>query len=166
MNIGEKIRLLRKKAGLTQKELGQKLGISQAAIGQFETNRSNPQIETLQKIASALDVPVQDLLPDTLYNRLLGDKAITAYSNLLEQIIGAKGYTFGITEDDDSLYINYPDGILKINLEIADKLQEDIESYTDFKMQELKNKYYNNFIPKNKFNYKTRKVKFSAESDN
>lgn len=43
MSIGNNIRKMRKKAGLTQKELGERLGISQAAIGQFENDSSNPK---------------------------------------------------------------------------------------------------------------------------
>ena len=47
MSTGEKIKIARKKAGLTQRELGEKLGVSQSAVGQFEMDRSNPKLETL-----------------------------------------------------------------------------------------------------------------------
>lgn len=53
-NIGKRIKAARKKAGLTQKELGLKMGISQSAIGQFEKSGANPKIETLIGIAKAL----------------------------------------------------------------------------------------------------------------
>lgn len=62
MTVGENIKKIRKEKGLTQKELGEKLKISQAAIGQFESNASNLQIETIEKIAGALEVPVAHLL--------------------------------------------------------------------------------------------------------
>lgn len=55
MNIGENIRQARKNAGLTQKELGEKLGISAAAVGQFEKKNSNPHNSTVQKIAAVLE---------------------------------------------------------------------------------------------------------------
>ena len=52
---GNLIRSLRIKKGLTQKELGDRLGgISQQQIGQWETGKANPKIETLKKIADAL----------------------------------------------------------------------------------------------------------------
>lgn len=51
---GELIKAARKKAGLTQAELGAKLGISSAAISQFEKPSSNPTSETLEKIATVL----------------------------------------------------------------------------------------------------------------
>ena len=56
MNIGENIRRARKNAGLTQKELGEKLGISAAAVGQFEKKNSNPHNSTVQKIAAVLEI--------------------------------------------------------------------------------------------------------------
>lgn len=64
MNIGENIRQARKNAGLTQKELVEKLGISAAAIGQFEKKNSNPHNSTVQKIAAVLEIS-----PLTLYDQ-------------------------------------------------------------------------------------------------
>ena len=64
MNIGENIRRARKNAGLTQKELGEKLGISAAAVGQFEKKNSNPHNSTVQKIAAVLEIS-----PLSLYNQ-------------------------------------------------------------------------------------------------
>lgn len=67
MTVGEKIRTIRKEKGLTQKELGDKLGkISQQQIGQWETGKANPKKETLQKIAKALEVDIavlMDIIP-------------------------------------------------------------------------------------------------------
>lgn len=62
MDIGEKIKKIRKESGITQKQLAQKLGVSQAAIVQFESEKSNPKIDTLKKIADALNVSVMDFL--------------------------------------------------------------------------------------------------------
>lgn len=54
MNIGENIKRFRKEKGLTQKELGERLNMTQSAIGQFENNTTSPKLETVEKIASAL----------------------------------------------------------------------------------------------------------------
>lgn len=40
MTIGDNIRRFRKREGLTQQQLGDKLGVSQSAIGQFEKGTS------------------------------------------------------------------------------------------------------------------------------
>lgn len=55
MSVGKNIRTIRKERGLTQKELGKLLGVSQAAIGQFENANANLQFETVAKIAKALN---------------------------------------------------------------------------------------------------------------
>lgn len=64
MTTGERIKAARKKAGLTQKELGEKLGVSYQTLAQWENNLRNPKYATLQRIATALDVPVQNLFDD------------------------------------------------------------------------------------------------------
>lgn len=70
MSIGNKIRDARKKAGLTQKELGERLGISYQTIAQWENNLRNPKFTTLQKIADALHVDVSVFLPKEFIDSL------------------------------------------------------------------------------------------------
>ncbi len=65
MTIGERIKSVRKlcgEKGVTQKELGAMCGIDAANIRKYESNRQNPKIETVTKIAHALDVPVSLLM--------------------------------------------------------------------------------------------------------
>lgn len=61
MTTGERIQQARKQAKLTQKELGEKLGVSASMIAQYENDLRMPKIETLQKIAAALNVDWQTL---------------------------------------------------------------------------------------------------------
>lgn len=60
-SIGERIKEARRQAGLTQKKLGELCGIAEPTIRRYELGKLNPKIETLQKIADALDVPVNEL---------------------------------------------------------------------------------------------------------
>ncbi len=64
MTVGEKIKQARKKAGLTQKKLGEKLGVSAAMVAQYEKGVRNPKWETLRSIATALNVETSSLLGD------------------------------------------------------------------------------------------------------
>lgn len=64
MTTGERIKAARKNAKLTQKELGAKLGIAYQTLAQWENDLRNPKYETLQKIASALEIDLSELLPD------------------------------------------------------------------------------------------------------
>lgn len=52
---GEKIRYYRIKANLTQKELAEKVGISESYISLFEVNKRYPKNNILLKIAKALN---------------------------------------------------------------------------------------------------------------
>lgn len=64
MTTGQRIKAARTKVGLTQKELGAKLGVSESFIAQYETDKRKPKKETLKKIAEALDVYYLDLYGD------------------------------------------------------------------------------------------------------
>ena len=61
MTVGEKIKLVRQQKKISQQKLGNMLGVSQAMIAQYEKGDRNPKIETLQRIAIALEVPITSL---------------------------------------------------------------------------------------------------------
>ena len=52
----------RKKAGLTQKQLGDALGVAQSTMAQYETGARKPDIITLKKLAAALHCTADQLL--------------------------------------------------------------------------------------------------------
>ena len=61
MNICENIRKIRKQKGLTLKQLGSKIGVSEQAVGQYERGDRKLKAEMLPKIAAALDVDILEL---------------------------------------------------------------------------------------------------------
>lgn len=60
--VGQQIREARKAKGLTQKELGEKLGVSESTVNQYESGKQNLTIDTLGKIADALGFSFSTLL--------------------------------------------------------------------------------------------------------
>lgn len=65
MTFGEKIREERRKQNLTQKELAEKIGVTNRVITSYETGRSFPRTrDAYKKIADALGVNVNYLLSD------------------------------------------------------------------------------------------------------
>lgn len=62
MNIGEKIRSLRKEKRVTQEELADYLHLSSQAISKWETNVSSPDIDLLPKLAIFFGTSVDHLL--------------------------------------------------------------------------------------------------------
>lgn len=62
-----RIREIRKAKGLQQKVLARNLGIKPNRLSQYETGAREPDLDTLARIATALDVSVDDLMgrPET-----------------------------------------------------------------------------------------------------
>ncbi len=61
MKAGQRIKIIRKGKGLTQKELGELAKISYKQIGLYEQGKRNPKLETINKIALALGVRIEDI---------------------------------------------------------------------------------------------------------
>lgn len=61
-NFGKFIYELRKEKGLTQKELADKLNISDKAVSRWENGKNYPDIETMQSLAEIFGVSVSELL--------------------------------------------------------------------------------------------------------
>ncbi len=59
---GKKLARLRKKRGLTQTELADKVGVIKQAISLYETGKNIPYTENWIALANALDCKVDDLL--------------------------------------------------------------------------------------------------------
>jgi transcriptional regulator with XRE-family HTH domain len=60
--LAEKLQALREMRALTQSELGKRAGMAAASISHFETGQRAPSLESLIKLADALDVSVDTLL--------------------------------------------------------------------------------------------------------
>jgi transcriptional regulator with XRE-family HTH domain len=68
-DIGPRIRDLRERAVLSQGELAVKVGISQNALSQIETGRSQPRMSTIRKVAEALGIEPARLMQDPYEER-------------------------------------------------------------------------------------------------
>ena len=56
ITFGEKLRYLRRKNNLTQKQLGMAVNTADVRIAQYETNARTPREELLKKLAQVLGV--------------------------------------------------------------------------------------------------------------
>lgn len=62
MEFNEKLQELRRKKGLTQEELAQKLFVSRTAISKWESGRGYPSIDSLKEIAKFFSISIDELL--------------------------------------------------------------------------------------------------------
>lgn len=64
MNLSEKILYCRKKAGMSQLDLADALGVSRQAVSKWETGESNPDVTKLPQMAALFGVTTDYLLSD------------------------------------------------------------------------------------------------------
>lgn len=61
LTFGERLKKIRQEKGMSQRELGEILGVTQQTIAQYEKIKETPKAETLLRLANALDVSVRQL---------------------------------------------------------------------------------------------------------
>jgi transcriptional regulator with XRE-family HTH domain len=64
MTIGERIRLVRQKKGLSQKQLAEKSGVNIKSLNRYELGTSVPPSDSLKAISDTLEVSSDHLLSD------------------------------------------------------------------------------------------------------
>lgn len=64
--IGNNIKTLRKKAGLTQEALAEQMGIKRSLIGAYEEGRAEPRINNLVKLSEVFNIPIDVLVQKDL----------------------------------------------------------------------------------------------------
>lgn len=62
--VGRRIKEERKKKKMTQKELGERIGVRHNTVSSYEAGTNAPEQNAIFKIARALDIAVDDLFPE------------------------------------------------------------------------------------------------------
>lgn len=66
MKFGDKLCQLRKKEGLSQEELGEKLNVTRQTVSKWELGQSKPDTDKLVELCNLLGVNMNDLVDDTV----------------------------------------------------------------------------------------------------
>ncbi|NFI58078.1 helix-turn-helix transcriptional regulator [Clostridium botulinum] len=74
MDLGLKIKTLRKEMKLTQADLAKKVSISRSYLADIERNRYNPSVDTLTNIAKGLGISLSKLVDENTTNEKNVDK--------------------------------------------------------------------------------------------
>lgn len=106
--FGQRIVELRKNKGLTQAELANLMGISRSSLSLYEIEKRQPDIDTLNKLASLFKVPI---------DHLLGNDSIPYESPRSNAHKKNEGHDFFFFFDENSLLRNTFAKRLKIAIE-------------------------------------------------
>ena len=89
-SIGETISSLRKKKGMTQNELAEKMNVTDKAVSKWERDLSCPDINTISKLADVLGVSVEELLK-AKKSEYTGSKIKDLFNLILKAVAVAMG---------------------------------------------------------------------------
>jgi len=65
MSLGTKLSQLRRQRNWKQKDLAEKLGVNQKQLVRWENDQTRPRARTLEELARAFDLRVEDLLGES-----------------------------------------------------------------------------------------------------
>lgn len=60
--VGKNIKKLRTGLNMTQEELAEKISVTRQAVSNWETEKTQPDIETLERISEVLGVTIEELI--------------------------------------------------------------------------------------------------------
>lgn len=136
MMLSEKIKSMRKKAGMSQEKLAEKIGVSRQAITKWETNAGTPDIENLVAISSLFNVSVDELLSNEINAKQANDylyESVTEYD-----IDFAKRYDMKLGGANTVVLSGY-DGE-KIRVRLASNTLSTLQSDFKLKIDDIKNR--------------------------
>ena len=109
MNIADRIQYLRKRKGLSQEELAEKVGVSRQAVSKWESEQSTPDIEKIIVMSEFFEVttdyilkgiePVNMSKRKTIYSLYLG------FAIIIATIAGIWSFTANRFRTDECFFI-------------------------------------------------------------
>lgn len=157
MKIGDNVKKNRLQKKISQKDFAKILDIPVSTLANYENNHREPGVETLNKIAIALEVPLDDLIKDSsVINLNTADEdtkdtyldflALSANLRPLAEVIMKCGYT--VYKDTNTYEMTiYKNGTHISTVPENDfvKLGEDIlkyiQEFTEFEVNKLVDTY-------------------------
>ena len=92
MNLGDKILQLRKKNGLSQEQLGEKVDVTRQTISNCELGETTPNPEQLKKMSKAFNVSVDEILDNDskefLMNKISNTERLAGIIIKILKVIG------------------------------------------------------------------------------
>ncbi len=108
VNIGDVIRSYRTRRGLSQGDIERRTGLLRCYLSRVENGHTVPSLETLAKIAEAMEITLADFFPggqtqqDRERQRMLGEMSQDEIRFLGE----IKKYSSGLTDGDKKLVLD------------------------------------------------------------
>lgn len=103
MKIGNTIRGLRMQKGFSQGDIEKKTGLLRCYLSRIENGHTVPSLDTLSKIALALDVPIAQFFAEDSINRQLNAHKLG--DEELRFLLQIRRYATSLNENDRKLLL-------------------------------------------------------------
>lgn len=91
--MGERISTLRKERGMTQRDLAEKMNVTDKAVSKWERNLSCPDVGSIPRLAQVLGVSVEELMTVSVPEK---DTALAKREKLTDLILCAVPLAMGV----------------------------------------------------------------------
>ena len=130
--VGRRIRAIRQEEGMSQGDLGEKVGLNANRIQQYENGARNPKFELCKQIAEALEVEASALLDPQVASYIGAMYAFfemeTMYDLRLKEVDGQMCICFGESQND--IHVSTMNKNLKAWHDRRKQMEEDILNAT------------------------------------
>ena len=103
MKIGTTIRAYRLQKGLSQGDIEKKTGLLRCYLSRVENGHTVPSLDTLSKIAQALDLPIAQFFADDSLGRQLNTQKLS--DEELKFLTQIRRYSTSLNESDRKLLL-------------------------------------------------------------
>ncbi|MCM1257634.1 MAG: helix-turn-helix domain-containing protein [Roseburia sp.] len=136
MNFSEKLKEIRKKEGISQEQLAERIGVTRQAITKWETGKGLPDVENMVIIAEIFKTTIDELLMDSVAKAAPEKKAYT--SETIYDIDCEKHFDVSIGSAAAILLSTGEDE--KLHIRLSSETLENLDSMFKIKLDDKKNK--------------------------
>lgn len=146
METWEFIKKIRIEKGLSQKELGEKVGLTQQAIALLEGGKRRIDADMILKLSNALNVDVLSLLHGKPFDF---NNSILVIPDVQKKLSCINHPLVSIDDENqvEHYFISFSDGILEVTEEQIINLNKQNNEYLKFQLEQLKQQNIKDFKP-------------------
>ncbi len=136
MNFSEKLKDIRKKEGISQEQLAEKIGVTRQAITKWETGKGLPDVENMAIIAEIFKTSIDELLRDSITKAVPATFVYT--SETIYDIDCEKHFDINIGNAAKIMLSSGDDE--KLHVKLSSETLENLGSMYKIKLDDRKNK--------------------------
>lgn len=146
MNFSDKLKEIRKKEGISQEQLAERIGVTRQAITKWETGKGLPDVENMVIIAEIFKTTIDELLKDSIAKA--EPEAVVYTSETVYDIDCEKHFDVSIGSAAVIMLSSGDDE--KLHVKLSSETLENLDSMFKIKLDDRKNKLDVLCVNKNK----------------